>query len=414
MNRSELAAAIAATPLGGTLTLPGGVHTIDITTGAIPVNRSIEIVGAPDGSTVLDVVPKQRVNTNSLFKSVAPDRSRIAFRDLTCHGPVFTGDDESLYIQGAFLDWAIYRRDNSVLELENVTVTGHFQAVVYKAGGGRTIVHRCNLNAYEAPIKCFGSHGEAGRFDVSDSTLTGFGSKTTSIGIYHHAQFDFNVTGCHFEGFARFAIYGNGSPQANTVPTQVMADCTVVDADIMQAAQLTSPLILRVKASGISGGPGTFTKGSGTWVDSDLKSSSPFTFGPFTNPRHLRFVGCRFEPIGWGVIIDGSADSLFEFTGCEWDLWPSGEGRPTGGRAITTTGGSRAVVRLNDTIIRDHSGQHSFINVKDPVTWDWGRTKIHTNMAPSDGPANPTDRGVMIWTPSNPTIIGAPTFLPAA
>lgn len=412
MNRDDIAAAIAATPVGGTLTLPPGTHSIDITTGPIPLNKSIEIIGAADGTTVLDVVPKTRVNSNDLFLSTAPDWTRIAFRNLTCHGPTTTNPNDPLYLQGAFLNWAIYRRDHSLLELEDVTVTGQFQAVVYKAGGGRTIVHRCALNAYEAPIKCFGSHGEAGRFDVSDSVLTGIDSKYTSIGIYHHAQFDFSVQRTRFAGFHRFAIYGNGSPQANHVPSQVMIDCTVTNADLMQAAQLTSPVISRVTAEGISDGPGTFTKGSGTWIDSDLKSSSPFTFGPFTNPRVLRFIGCRFEPIGWGLIVDGDANTLFEFTGCTWTLLPSGDKRPVGGRAITTTGGSRATVRLNDSVIFDRSGQHSFINIKDPVTWDWGRTVIHTNLPPTT-PGNPTDRGVLTWVPSAPTIIGAPTFQPA-
>ena len=321
-------------PTGGTVTLPELVH-LDATIGPLVVDRSMTIQGP---STVTVTPPATRVST--VVEVTAPNGSTVAFRGFDVVGP------ETPAIDVALLRWWLPRSQDATMIVDGLTVSGLFNEVVSRSGGGRCIVTDCDLSGYEKTIAFFSNHGEPpGELIVSDSVLrTGTTTKPSSIGIYVHPHMHTTVTRCHFEGWSRYGVYWNGSPVAQS-PTQTITDSTFVDCDLMQSPSGARPVVTRCTVSrSVPDGPGATIRGSADLIDCEFSGYTSLNFAGYQPRAQARMIGCTFTPSGYAIGFDGDDQSRYTMRGCRAVLHP-------GGRLFTTAQKARCVINLGDTIV---------------------------------------------------------------
>lgn len=362
-------AMVDAVPAGGTLRLDAGTYVPQ----SDPIRRDspLHVVGAGVGETVID----HRAGTGHLFDFFELRGGDISMSDVCALG-VDTPSQTPGVIAPALLAWVRAKTYGSV-RLERVWVTGKYDSVVNKAGAGLVAVKDCILNAYEAPVKHFASHGEpGGHLSVTDSHLTGHDSKVSSIGLYVHPNISAAVTGCHFDNFGRYGFYHNGNPPAQGATVSI-SDCTFHDCDVIRAAKQTHPTLIRCTSTGNSNSGGTLIEHNLTAVDCRFASRSVFTMTH--EPHALRFVGCHFEPHNHALMLSGPG--TVEFVNCEWDLNPRGEGDTSNARMIRTTATSAARIDLFGNTIRDHHGDNFLIGGRDANLLRWAHTDAYTSMA---------------------------------
>lgn len=323
MTPSELQAAIDHALPGGTVAIPPGVHRWDAGS-TVYISRPVVIEAA--GATI-EVVGDQ-VGRWGMFS--APDLAggRLAFRGLTIVGPPTTGWTAGRL--GAAIDWVRAKTPTGDMRIENVTITGGWDAAVTRSGGGTVTVSNSHLEGWEAALKVFESHNNGGgQVTVCDSDLVtpAGGASTGSIGMYVHPHISCSISRVQMAGWHRYGLYLNGSMSGDGVAHQ-MFKVTADGCSLIQAGSGDTSITLTgcaEKGAPKNGGSllrgrvascGTTWSGSGSWA---LENSAA--------DHHLTFVGDTIvRPEGWWGMVGRRSTGRISMVDCRAELGERGRG----------------------------------------------------------------------------------------
>lgn len=355
-NRQAIQAALDAMAADEVLQLPSGTYEVDVDAAQIWLQRGAIIQGVSRTGTVLDVVPKTPASVmKPLFDVIssggqAPPRtppapgSSFVLRDLTIHGPT---TNTNAQVSAAF-QWS-HAGSLGYVRAERLTITGLFSAGINRSGKGRMEVIDCDINAGEAPVKAFESQWVADSAEcvILGGTHTGYGSKSSSIGLYIHPHVALLAHGVHYQNFNRFAFYSNGSnPLSLPAPRYwTVADCDIEDCSLAQTAYNAHSKFVRVKHHGISpGGAESPLAGNFDFIECDLRYVKQFAFFPGDYQRN--FVDCWMETGTYTLSAGNNVGGTTRFVGCTWKCVGSG-------RAFNFTNQSNVRIMVIDCTLYD-------------------------------------------------------------
>lgn len=290
--------------------LPAGTIQVDASGLRASITTAQSIIGHPDG-TVIDVYPKTPSAGYILFDSTAQSGT-IELRDLTVHGPT-SGLEAALRATDIFR-WV----GHGDLIVDNVTVTGVPARAIQHSGRGNCTITNSTLNGYVSPVARWESFDSPtpGSLTVNSSTLTGYGSGTTSIGIYVHPHIPVTVTNSTFDTFARYGVYQNGTTP-NIAPAliedSVFRRCSII---LSSAATAT---IRRVLWDDLTSTPGSILRG-GAVIEDSVFRSSPWATMPSAPGSVIRFRRCEWGPgVIWCNFSTGTGLDI-AFEDCTWTM----------------------------------------------------------------------------------------------
>jgi hypothetical protein len=332
--QAAIAAAVAA---GGVVFFPNGNYLC----GTLTVTGGCFIRGAGSGRTTIT----HTASSHGIDITAATDGSVVRLEGFTLAGPAGLLNDNGY--NG--IRWIAASTFNSEFYVNDVKITGTFDAGVQRSGGGYFEMDGCEIEATDVPVAFFESSNTAdsGYFVMTRTRLsTPASTDSSSVGVYIHPHLRYTISECDFDAtIDRYGVYENGSPTSAREPATI-SDCHF-RCGVLQAKNNGITNVIGCTGSGAGA---SVIEGEVNFVGGSYEDRSMFT-AQTTTLNRISFRGVKFKNCSTGS-MQGLAGSELNMSGCDFYI-TSPVGTQAGG-CVTVTGASATVI-LDDCSITDDS-----------------------------------------------------------